>query len=127
MRLVDPFSGLSEFAAVAETRSFTAAGARLGISPAAVSQTIKALEARLMTPLFIRTTRRVGLTEAGVALHARIGPATAEVAAALDALGTWASEPSGLLRLTVPRMAVGLVVEPEGSLRSGEHTSELQS
>jgi DNA-binding transcriptional LysR family regulator len=112
MRLVDPFSGLSEFAAVAETRSFTAAGARLGISPAAVSQTIKALEARLMTPLFIRTTRRVGLTEAGVALYARIGPATAEVAAALDALGTWASEPSGLLRLTVPRMAVGLVVEP---------------
>src|SRR3990170_4339325 len=112
MRLVDPFSGLSEFAAVAETRSFTAAGTRLGISPAAVSQTIKALEARLMTPLFIRTTRRVGLTEAGVALYARIGPATAEVAAALDALGTWASEPSGLLRLTVPRMAVGLVVEP---------------
>jgi DNA-binding transcriptional LysR family regulator len=112
MRLVDPFSGLSEFAAVAETRSFTAAGARLGISPAAVSQTIKALEARLMTPLFIRTTRRVGLTEAGVALYARIGPATAEVAAALDALGTWASEPSGLLRLTVPRMAVDLVVKP---------------
>jgi DNA-binding transcriptional LysR family regulator len=112
MRLVDPFSGLSEFAAVAETRSFTAAGARLGISPAAVSQTIKALEARLMTPLFIRTTRRVGLTEAGIALYARIGPATAEVAAALDALGTWASEPSGLLRLTVPRMAVDLVVKP---------------
>lgn len=112
MRLVDPFSGLSEFVAVAETRSFTAAAARVGISPAAVSQTIKALEARLRTPLFIRTTRRVGLTEAGAALYARIGPATVEVAAALDSLGAWASEPSGLLRLTVPKMAVVLVIEP---------------
>jgi DNA-binding transcriptional LysR family regulator len=107
---MDPFSGLSEFAAVAQTRSFTAAAARLGVSPAAVSQTIKALEARLGTPLFSRTTRQVGLTEAGAALYARIGPATAEVAAALDAASASAKEPAGLLRLTVPRMAVDLVV-----------------
>jgi DNA-binding transcriptional LysR family regulator len=112
MRSVDPFSGLTEFAAVAETRSFTAAAARLGISPAAVSQTVKLVEARLGTPLFIRTTRRVGLTEAGAALYARIAPATAEVTAALDAASALANEPAGLLRLTVPRMAVDLVVTP---------------
>lgn len=112
MRSVDPFSGLSEFAAVAATRSFTAAAARLGISPAAVSQTIKLLEARLGTPLFSRTTRHVGLTEAGAALYARIGPATAEIAAALDAATALANEPAGLLRLTVPRMAVDIVVTP---------------
>jgi DNA-binding transcriptional LysR family regulator len=110
MRAVDPFSGLSEFAAVAETRSFTAAAARLGISPAAVSQTVKLLETRLGTPLFIRTTRRVGLTEAGAALYAGIAPATAEIAAALDAASALADAPAGLLRLTVPRMAVDLVV-----------------
>lgn len=108
----DPFTGLSAFLAVAEAGGFTGAAARLGVSPAAVSQAVKVLEGRLGTLLFVRTTRRVGLTEAGVALLARIGPATAEIAAAVEAAGAMASEPAGLLRLTVPRMAVPLVVEP---------------
>jgi DNA-binding transcriptional LysR family regulator len=108
----DPFSGLSAFLAAAETGGFTAAAARLGVSSAAVSQAIKALETRLGTPLFTRTTRRVGLTEAGAALLARTAPAAAEIAAAVQAVGAMGDEPSGLLRLTVPRMAVPLVVEP---------------
>lgn len=108
----EPFSGLTAFLAVAEAGGFTAAAARLGVSPAAVSQAVKTLEGRLGTPLFIRTTRRVGLTEAGAALLARAGPAAAEIAAALEAAGAMAKAPSGLLRLTVPRMAVPLVIEP---------------
>ncbi len=107
----DPFYGLSAFLAAAEAGSFTAAAARLGVSPAAVSQAVKSLEAKLGTPLFIRTTRRVGLTEAGVALQARAAPAAMEIVAAVEAAAA-AHEPSGLLRLTVPRMAVPLVVEP---------------
>ncbi|WP_105385486.1 LysR family transcriptional regulator [Neorhizobium alkalisoli] len=107
----DPFYGLSAFLAAAEAGSFTAAAARLGVSPAAVSQAVKALEAKLGTPLFIRTTRRVGLTEAGAALQARATPAAMEIVAAVEAAAA-AHEPSGLLRLTVPRMAVPLVVEP---------------
>ena len=112
MTLPDPFTGLSAFLAVAEAGGFTGAAARLGVSPAAVSQAVKALEARLGTLLFVRTTRRVGLTEAGAAFLARVGPATAEIAAAVEAAGAMAAEPAGLLRLTVPRMAVPLVVEP---------------
>lgn len=108
----DPFSGLAAFLAVAEAGSFTAAAARLNVSPAAVSQAIKALEARLGTLLFIRTTRRVGLTEAGAALLGRAGPAAAEIVAAIESAGAMGEEPSGLLRLTVPRMAVPLVIEP---------------
>ena len=108
----DPFTGLSAFLAVAEAGGFTGAAARLGVSPAAVSQAVKALEGRLGTLLFVRTTRRVGLTEAGAALLARVGPATAEIASAIEAAGEMASVPTGLLRLTVPRMAVPLVVEP---------------
>ncbi|RCS22199.1 LysR family transcriptional regulator [Phyllobacterium salinisoli] len=108
----DPFSGLSAFLAAAQTGGFTAAAARLGVSPAAVSQAVKALEARLGTPLFIRTTRRVGLTEAGAALFARAAPAAAEMAAAIEAAGAMGKEPSGLLRLTVPHMAVPLIIEP---------------
>lgn len=112
MTAPDPFTGLSAFLAVAEAGGFTGAAARLGVSPAAVSQAVKALESRLGTLLFVRTTRRVGLTEAGAALLARVGPATAEIASAVEAAGAMGSEPTGLLRLTVPRMAVPLVVEP---------------
>lgn len=112
MTMPDPFTGLSAFLAVAEAGGFTGAAARLGVSPAAVSQAVRALEGRLGTLLFVRTTRRVGLTEAGTALLARVRPATAEIAAAVEAAGAMGLEPTGLLRLTVPRMAVPLVVEP---------------
>jgi DNA-binding transcriptional LysR family regulator len=97
---------------VAEAGGFTAAAARLGISPAAVSQSIKLLETRMGMPLFIRTTRRVALTEGGEALLSRAGPAVMEIAATIAAIGEMRGEPSGLLRLTVPRMAVPLVIEP---------------
>ncbi|PSH61583.1 LysR family transcriptional regulator [Phyllobacterium sophorae] len=108
----DPFSGLAAFLAVADAGGFTPASARLGVSPAAVSQAVKALEGRLGTPLFVRTTRRVGLTEAGAALLSRVRPAAADIAGAIEAAGAMGDEPSGLLRLTVPRMAVPLVIDP---------------
>src|SRR5690349_7217577 len=112
MSAPDPFTGLSAFLAVAEAGGFTGAAARLGVSPAAVSQAVKALEARLGTLLFVRTTRPVGLTEAGAALLARVMPAAAEIASAFEAAGAMGTEPAGLLRLTVPRVAVALIVEP---------------
>jgi DNA-binding transcriptional LysR family regulator len=104
----DPFDGLQAFLAVAETKSFTAAASRLGVSPAAMSQAVRALEQRLGTPLFARTTRRVGLTEAGSALFARARPAAAEIAAAIEAVGAMGDRPTGHLRLTLPRIAVDL-------------------
>ncbi|MGK9168682.1 LysR family transcriptional regulator [Inquilinus limosus] len=112
MNAPDPFTGLSAFLAVAEAGGFTGAAARLGVSPAAVSQAVKALEARLGALLFVRTTRRVGLTEAGAALLARVGPAATEIVSAIEEVGAMGSVPAGLLRLTVPRMAVPLIVEP---------------
>lgn len=112
MNAPDPFTGLSAFLAVAEAGGFTGAAARLGVSPAAVSQAVKALEARIGALLFVRTTRRVGLTEAGAALLARVGPAATEIVSAIEEVGAMGSVPAGLLRLTVPRMAVPLIVEP---------------
>jgi DNA-binding transcriptional LysR family regulator len=108
----DPFDGLSVFLAVAERRSFTRAAADLGVSTAAVSQAVRALEARLAAPLFQRTSRRVGLTEAGAALLARIRPAAQEIAEAFDGLAAFRDRPAGMLRLTVPRIAVPLVLAP---------------
>ncbi|MET3648961.1 LysR family transcriptional regulator [Phyllobacterium ifriqiyense] len=107
---LDPFSGLAAFLAVAESGGFSAASARLGVSPAAVSQAIKALESKFGVALFVRTTRRVRLTEAGAALLSRVKPAATEIIEAVDAVSTTLDEPSGFLRLTVPRMAVPLVV-----------------
>ena len=50
---------------VAEHRGFTAAAAELEVSPSALSQAIRQLEARLGVRLFNRTTRSVSLTDAG--------------------------------------------------------------
>ncbi|WP_104667521.1 LysR family transcriptional regulator [Ensifer adhaerens] len=108
----DPFDGLREFLAVAEAKSFTAAAATLGVTPNAVSQTIKALEARLGLQLFVRTTRRVALTEAGLAFLKRVRPAASEIADAYELLGDFRDRPLGHLRLTVPRMAIPLVLTP---------------
>jgi DNA-binding transcriptional LysR family regulator len=108
----DAFSGLSEFLSVARHASFRAAAAELGVTPAAVSQAIRTLETKTGLVLFQRTTRRVGLTEAGEKLLTRVRPAAAEIAEAFDALTDLRERPAGLLRLSVPRVALPLVIEP---------------
>ena len=112
MARTDTFTGLSELLAVAHHRSFRAAAAALHVTPAAVSQAIRALEARVGLPLFQRTTRRVALTEAGAQLLARVRPATTEITEAVEALGTLRQRPAGHLRLSVPRIALDLVMYP---------------
>jgi Bacterial regulatory helix-turn-helix protein, lysR family len=57
--------GVEAFLSVAQHRSFRRASAELGVTPSAISQAVRALEARVGAALFIRTTRSVGLTEAG--------------------------------------------------------------
>jgi hypothetical protein len=57
--------GVETFLSVAQRRSFRRAAAALGVTPSAVSQAVRALEARVGAALFVRTTRSVGLTEAG--------------------------------------------------------------
>jgi DNA-binding transcriptional LysR family regulator len=108
----DPFDGLTAFLLVAEHRSFTKAGRLLGISPAAVSQAVGKLEHRLGLPLFQRTTRRVALTEAGRVVHDRLHPAAIEVGDAIESLNSFRDAPIGHLRITVPRIALPLVIEP---------------
>src|SRR6059058_6552087 len=86
--------------------------ADLGVTPSAISQAIRALEARIGAALFIRTTRSVGLTEAGERFLARARPAFEELVSAGAAARQLAEIPSGLLRLTVPRGIVPIVLEP---------------
>ena len=97
------FDGVETFLAVAELKSFTAAAARLGITPAAASKAVKVLELRHGVILFQRTTRNVALTEAGLSLFADLRPAAAQVGDAFAALTAYRDSPIGTLRLTVPR------------------------
>ena len=104
--------GVEAFLAVARRSSFRRAAADLGVTPSAVSQAVRALEAKVGAALFTRTTRSVGLTEAGQRFLDRAGPAFAELAAAGEAARELGQRPSGVLRLTVPRAVVPLILEP---------------
>lgn len=104
--------GIMHFMTVAETGSFTAAGVRLGISPSAVSQAIRGLEARLGVTLLSRSTRSVALTEAGAHYLDMVAPAMADLAAAEDKAGEAARRPRGKLRLNVQRAAYIMILQP---------------
>src|SRR5580698_9319905 len=95
--------GVEAFLSVARHRSFRRAAAELGVTPSAASQAIRTLEARLGAALFIRTTRSVGLTEAGERFLERAGPAFADLVAAGEVVRDLSQRPSGRLRLSVPR------------------------
>jgi DNA-binding transcriptional LysR family regulator len=104
--------GVETFLSVARHRSFRRAAAALGVTPSAVSQAVRALEARLGAALFVRTTRSVGLTEAGQRFVDRAAPAFGELVAASEAARDLGRRPTGLLRLSVPRAVVPLILEP---------------
>jgi DNA-binding transcriptional LysR family regulator len=104
--------GVEAFLGVARHRSFRKAADELGVTTSAVSQAVRALETRIGVALFIRTTRSVGLTEAGERFYVRARPAFEELVAASEAARQLADKPRGLLRLTVPRSVVPIVLEP---------------
>lgn len=104
--------GIEAFLRVAERRSFREAADDLGVSPSAISQTIRALEARIGVALFVRTTRSVGLTQAGERFLERARPAFDEMIAAGNAARELAQRPSGLLRIAAPRSVVSILLQP---------------
>ncbi|MGB3318453.1 MULTISPECIES: LysR family transcriptional regulator [Sphingopyxis] len=104
--------GIEAFLRVAERRSFSAAAADLGVSPSAISQTVKALEARVGAPLFMRTTRSVGLTQAGEMFLERAAPAYAGLTDAYEAARNLGNRPAGRLRINLMRGAVQPLFEP---------------
>ena len=107
-----PFPQLQSFLAVARHKSFGGAGRELGVSKSAVSQSVRQLEEQLRVVLLVRTTRSVALTAAGRRLVDAAGPSVAQIAAALAEVTAQPGEAVGRLRLTVPRAAVPLVIEP---------------
>lgn len=88
--------------AISAQGSLTAAAQRLGVSKAAVSQQLAALECRIGVPLVRRTTRTLRLTAAGQRLVDETVPAFAHIARSVTAVHDLAQTPSGLVRVTAP-------------------------
>jgi DNA-binding transcriptional LysR family regulator len=103
---------LDAFVAVARTRNFRRAAIEQRVSVSSLSQRLRDLEERLGVRLMNRTTRSVGLTEAGELLLARVGPALSDVGAALDQVRGLRGVPSGRLRINAPPPAIDLVLAP---------------
>lgn len=103
---------LQTFAAIARLRSFRRAAVELGVSPSALSHTLRGLETRLGVRLLNRTTRSVAPTAAGERLLARLSPALLEIQGALDEVNAFRDSPLGTLRINAPRAAAELVLAP---------------
>lgn len=106
------FTELKAFVAVVERASFARAAEHLGLSPSALSQTIRLLEARLGTRLLNRTTRSVAPTAAGEQLHARIAPLFKDMAEAVAEASATAGKTAGTLRINTLGMAARQLIAP---------------
>src|ERR1700733_12158173 len=90
---------LAAFVAIADNLSFRAAASRLGVTPSALSHSMRQLEERLGVRLLHRTTRSVSPTDAGLRLLAQLRPAIDQVVGALEDLDQERSRPFGRLRI----------------------------
>jgi DNA-binding transcriptional LysR family regulator len=104
---------LVAFVTVAREGSFTRAAAILGVTQSALSQAIKALEARLEIRLLTRTTRSVSPTAAGERLLKAIGHRFDEIEAELDAITELRDKPAGSVRITSSDQVLKSVLLPK--------------
>ena len=105
-----PLNALNAYLEVARRRSFAAAARELGVSPSALSQSVRKLEARLGVSLLTRTSRSVALTDAGQRLLEHAGPAVEQALESLKTVSVQPGEVTGRVRLSVPTAAVPLVL-----------------
>jgi DNA-binding transcriptional LysR family regulator len=103
---------LTAFVAVADHLSFRAAASRLGVTPSALSHSMRQLEERLGVRLLHRTTRSVSVSDAGLRLLERLRPAFGEIAGALEDLNQERQRPLGRLRIYANHLAAAGVIAP---------------
>src|SRR6266478_2367097 len=103
---------LTAFVAVADQLSFRGAASRLGVTPSALSHSMRQLEERLGMRLLNRTTRSVSVTDAGLRLLERLRPAISEIGGALEDLNQERQRPVGRLRIYAIHLAASAVIAP---------------
>ena len=106
------YAELKAFAAVVERASFARAAEHLGLSPSALSQTIRQLEDRLGARLLNRTTRSVAPSASGERLYQRIAPLFREMDAAVAEAGEATRQVSGTLRINTLGIAARNIIAP---------------
>jgi DNA-binding transcriptional LysR family regulator len=105
-------ASLAAFVTVADHLSFRSAASRLGVTPSALSHSMRQLEERLGVRLLNRTTRSVSLTDAGLRLLERLRPAIDQIAGALEGLNEERQRPYGRLRIYATHVASSAVIAP---------------
>jgi DNA-binding transcriptional LysR family regulator len=103
---------LTAFECVARHASFSRAAAELGLSPSALSQSVRGLEQRLGVRLLARTTRRVALTDEGERFYDGVRVGLDELASALELLAQSQGRATGTVRINMPRVAYALLIAP---------------
>jgi len=96
------FSEAEAFLAVVDRGGFGSAARELGVTQSTISRRISALEMRLGKRLVERTTRRITLTEAGLAFASNLRDVLIRLADAEGRVQSEGSEPEGVLRVTMP-------------------------
>src|SRR5580700_5571074 len=111
MRRAD-LADLTAFVAIADNLSFRVAASRLGVTPSALSHTMRMLEERVGVRLLHRTTRSVSPTDAGLRLLERLRPAIAEIDGALENLNRERIRPLGNLKVYTAFTPAAAVIAP---------------
>jgi DNA-binding transcriptional LysR family regulator len=106
------FAELKAFVAVVERQSFARAAEHLGLSPSALSQTIRQLERRIGTRLLNRTTRSVAPSASGEQLYQRLAPLFREMAVAVTEASEATGRMSGTLRINTLGIAARTIIAP---------------
>jgi DNA-binding transcriptional LysR family regulator len=105
-------ANLTAFVAIADQRSFRAAASRLGVTPSALSHSMRQMEERLGVRLLHRTTRSVSVTDAGRRLLDRLRPAIDQISGALENLDQERLHPMGRLRIYAIHTSAVAVIAP---------------
>ena len=108
---MDLLRDIALFVEVARTRNFRLAANNLDMPGSSLSRRIAALEKALGMPLLTRTTRKVELTEAGRRYHQHCLGILEQSQLAIDELRQQHSQPSGLIRVSMP-VDFGLLFMP---------------
>lgn len=106
------YNHLRAFIVVAECLSFSRAAEHLGVTPSALSQTVRNLEDKVGMRLLHRTTRNVSLTEVGENLLQRIRPAAIELNSAILQARRSGEHPAGTVRIHAFRSAARKYIDP---------------
>src|SRR5215467_3401194 len=110
--VADAAHGLQLLVAIADSGSFTAAAARLGLTPSAVSKAVTRVEARLGVRLLQRTTRRLAFTDAGEAYVARGRQLIADFEGLEREMSSRDKSFRGTLRVSAPTVYGSVKVAP---------------